>query len=90
MRRMNGLRRLLLLGTAATLAAPALASSRRALVTMTDGPFYPPSAWRAAWADQDADLSNLLLELGISKFVPATAADYKGAEAMLKDFYGYQ
>lgn len=40
--------------------------------------------------DQDADLSNLLLELGISKFVPATAADYKGAEAMLKDFYGYQ
>lgn len=40
--------------------------------------------------DQDADLSNLLLELGISKFVPAVAADYKGAEAMLKDFYGYQ
>jgi len=59
MRRMNGLRRLLLLGTAATLAAPALASSRRALVTMTDGPFYPPSAWRAAWADQDADLSRV-------------------------------
>ncbi len=40
--------------------------------------------------DQDPALSNLLLELGISKFVPATAADYKGAEAMLKDFYGYQ
>lgn len=40
--------------------------------------------------DQDPTLSNLLLELGISKFVPATAADYKGAEVMLKDFYGYQ
>ena len=25
---------------------------------MTDGPFYPPAAWRAAWADQDADLTH--------------------------------
>ncbi|MEO8670537.1 MAG: PhnD/SsuA/transferrin family substrate-binding protein [Tahibacter sp.] len=40
--------------------------------------------------DQDPSLANLLLELGISKFVPASAADYVGAEAMLKDFYGYQ
>lgn len=40
--------------------------------------------------DQDPTLSNLLLELGISKFVAASPADYKGAEAMLKDFYGYQ
>lgn len=40
--------------------------------------------------DQDPALSNLLLELGISKFVAASPADYKGAEAMLKDFYGYQ
>lgn len=59
MRVMTKLRRLLLLGAAATLAAPALASSRRALVTMTDGPFYPPRAWRAAWPDQDADLSRV-------------------------------
>ncbi len=56
---MSKLRRLLLLGAAATLAAPVLASSRRALVTMTDGPFYPPRAWRAAWPDQDADLSRV-------------------------------
>lgn len=40
--------------------------------------------------DQDPAMSNLLLELGISKFVGASAADYKGAEVMLKDFYGYQ
>lgn len=40
--------------------------------------------------DQDPALANLLLELGISKFVAATAADYAGAEVMLKDFYGYQ
>jgi len=40
--------------------------------------------------DQDPTLSNLLLELGISKFVPAKADEYKGAESMLKSFYGYQ
>jgi ABC-type phosphate/phosphonate transport system substrate-binding protein len=40
--------------------------------------------------DQDPSLASLLLELGISKFVSASAADYKGAEAVLKDFYGYQ
>ncbi|MBK6469315.1 MAG: intradiol ring-cleavage dioxygenase [Betaproteobacteria bacterium] len=56
---MSRLRRLLLLGAAAALATPALASSRRVLVTMTDGPFYPPRAWRAAWSDQDADLSRV-------------------------------
>ncbi len=56
---MRTLRRRLLLGTAAVLAGPALASSRRALVTMTEGPFYPPRAWRAAWADQDADLTRV-------------------------------
>jgi protocatechuate 3,4-dioxygenase, beta subunit len=53
------LRRHLLMGAAAALAVPALASSRRALVTMGDGPFYPPRAWRAGWADQDADLSRV-------------------------------
>ena len=42
-----------------TLAWPALASSRRAIATMTDGPFYPPRAWREQWADWDADLSRV-------------------------------
>jgi protocatechuate 3,4-dioxygenase beta subunit len=47
-------------GTAlATLAFPALASSRRTLVRMTDGPFYPPRAWREQWSDWDADLSRV-------------------------------
>ncbi|UXI66696.1 phosphate/phosphite/phosphonate ABC transporter substrate-binding protein [Tahibacter amnicola] len=40
--------------------------------------------------DQDPSLSNLLLELGTSKFVPANVTDYTGSETMLKDFYGYQ
>ncbi len=44
---------------AATLALPALASSRRALAPMTEGPFYPPHAWRAGWADADADLTTV-------------------------------
>jgi len=45
--------------TAAVLAAPALASSRRALARMTDGPFYPPRAWRERWPDWDADLTRV-------------------------------
>ncbi len=48
----------LLATPSAWLAAPALASSRRALAGMTDGPFYPPRAWRDALrADWDADLT---------------------------------
>ena len=56
---MPRLRRQLLIGAAAALALPALASSRRALVAMTDGPFYPPRAWREQWDDWDADLSRV-------------------------------
>ena len=55
-------RRHILLAAAAaasTLACPALASSRRALPAMTDGPFYPPRAWREQWTDWDADLSRV-------------------------------
>ena len=29
------------------------------MAPMTDGPFYPPRAWRAAWPDQDADLTRV-------------------------------
>lgn len=53
-------RRLLLGGlVAAALASPALAAPRRALRQMTDGPFYPPRAWRAQWSDWDADLTRV-------------------------------
>ena len=58
----NAARRHLVLAGAATLAgvaAPALASSRRSIATMTDGPFYPPRAWREQWTDWDADLSRV-------------------------------
>jgi len=47
---------------AATLGTPALASSRRALVAMTDGPFYPPRSWRDKGplaGDWDADLTRV-------------------------------
>src|SRR5258706_2626676 len=44
---------------AALLALPALASSRRATARMTDGPFYPPRAWRERWSDWDADLTRV-------------------------------
>lgn len=46
-------------GAAVALALPALASPRRPLREMTEGPFYPPAAWRRDWFDQDADLSRV-------------------------------
>ena len=55
-------RRQLLLGSAATLALPALASPRPSMVDMTDGPFYPPAAWRHSGplaGDWDADLTRV-------------------------------
>jgi protocatechuate 3,4-dioxygenase beta subunit len=44
---------------AAAVALPALASSRRVIAPMTDGPFYPPPRWRARWPDWDADLTRV-------------------------------
>ncbi len=41
------------------LALPALASSRRALPSMTEGPFYPSLAYRARSLDWDADLTTV-------------------------------
>ncbi len=43
---------------ATTLAVPAFAASRT-IARMTDGPFYPPRAWRERWADWDADLTRV-------------------------------
>jgi ABC-type phosphate/phosphonate transport system substrate-binding protein len=40
--------------------------------------------------DPDSDAAKLLFELGVTKFVPATAAEYAGAEQMLKSFTGYK
>ena len=54
-----GRRRFTLGAGAALLAWPALASSRRVVTAMTDGPFYPPRAWREQWSDWDADLSRV-------------------------------
>lgn len=39
---------------------------------------------------EDPGVFDVLNELGISGFKAATAAEYDGAEAMLKGFYGYQ
>ncbi|HSN00378.1 MAG TPA: PhnD/SsuA/transferrin family substrate-binding protein [Rudaea sp.] len=39
--------------------------------------------------DTDADASKLLFELGVTKFVPATAKEYAGDEQILKNFIGY-
>ena len=79
-------RRFLATGTlaAATLALPALASSRRFLAPMTDGPFYPARAWREHWPDWDADLTRveragrLLTARGEHLGLEATVADTNG------------
>ena len=47
------------LGVIAMLALPALASSRRALPRMAEGPFYPSPAYRARSLDWDADLTTV-------------------------------
>lgn len=39
---------------------------------------------------ENPDMYNVLNELAISQFQEATAAEYDGAELMLKGFYGYQ
>lgn len=57
-------RRNLLLGAAAVIALPARAAPARPLAPMTEGPFYPPRAWRERWPDQDADLSRVQLRDG--------------------------
>ena len=39
---------------------------------------------------EDPDLYNVLAELGATRFVPATAAEYAGNEKILSGFYGYR
>lgn len=39
--------------------------------------------------DTDENTAKVLIELGVSKFVPATAKDYSGAEKLLKNYLGY-
>lgn len=40
--------------------------------------------------DGAPELAELLLELGVTKFVPASASDYEGDQKMLSGFYGYE
>ena len=39
--------------------------------------------------DADEETAKLLIELGVSKFVPAAAKDYAGNEKLLKSYLGY-
>jgi protocatechuate 3,4-dioxygenase, beta subunit len=81
---MQKIRRRLLLGGASALALPALASSRRALAPMTEGPFYPPRAWRDRVPDWDADLTRVqrggqvLVARGEHLALQAVVADTQG------------
>ena len=81
-------RRLLRAGAAlaAAVALPTLAAlpARRALAGMTDGPFYPPRAWRERWTDWDADLTRV--ERGGA--VRTARGEHLGLEAVVSDTAG--
>jgi len=68
----------------ACLALPAFASSGRAMARMTDGPFYPPRAWREQWADWDADLSRVQRDTGVL----SARGEHLGLELQLVDTKG--
>ncbi|MGH8041545.1 MAG: phosphate/phosphite/phosphonate ABC transporter substrate-binding protein [Rudaea sp.] len=40
--------------------------------------------------DTDANASKILFDLGVAKFVPASAAEYAGDDQLLKNFFGYK
>jgi protocatechuate 3,4-dioxygenase beta subunit len=77
-------RRQVMFGSATWLALPAIAQQRRAVARMTDGPFYPPRAWREAWPDQDADLSRV----AIGSSLRSARGEHLGLELMLADTQG--
>jgi len=80
-------RRLLVIGVAgvaAGIALPALAAQKRALAAMSEGPFYPPRAWRNAWPDQDADLSRVRR----GSEVLSAQGEHLGLELVLADTEG--
>jgi len=68
----------------ACLAMPALAGSQRAMARMTDGPFYPPRAWREQWTDWDADLSRVQRDTGVL----SARGEHLGLELQLVDTKG--
>lgn len=78
-------RRRFMFASAATLAAPAWAQAPRVLAPMTDGPFYPPRAWREGWADQDADLTRVAQAGGR---VLVARGEHLGLEALVRDTKG--
>lgn len=78
-------RRRFVMASAAVLAAPALAQGARVLAPMTDGPFYPPRAWRESWADQDADLTRVTQAGGK---VLVARGEHLGLEAVVRDTKG--
>lgn len=75
---------MMIVGSAAVLALPARAQQRRALARMTDGPFYPPRAWREAWTDQDADLSRV----AAGGSLRSAMGEHLGLELLLADTQG--
>ncbi len=78
-------RRRFAIASAAALAAPAFGQGPRPLAAMTEGPFYPPRAWRERWADQDADLTRVAQPGG---GVRVARGEHLGLQARVVDSRG--
>jgi len=69
---------------AAVIGMPGLAQSKRAIARMTEGPFYPPRAWRERWTDWDADLTRVQQAAN----APVAKGEHLGLEARVVDVNG--
>jgi len=84
-------RRTLLLGSAAAaavIAMPALASTRRTIAAMTDGPFYPPRAWRERNGERDNDWDADLTRVQRNGRVLEARGERLGLDLVLADTAG--
>ena len=73
-----------LAGSAAALALPSLA--RAALPAMTEGPFYPSTAWRSRELDWDADLTRV--SRSHSSEAPRAAGEWLDLGGSVVDAHG--
>jgi protocatechuate 3,4-dioxygenase, beta subunit len=75
-------------GAVVAIAVPALASSRRALPSITDGPFYPSLAYRARSLDWDADLTTVRGRAADGQTPPRASGEHLDLYGVVSDANG--
>ena len=74
-------------GAAAAIAFPALAAAR-GVPSMTDGPFYPPLAYRARSLDWDADLTTVRGRAPDGQPLPKARGEHLDLHGVVRDGSG--